>query len=260
MGKNRQGVEQRWYVCLLVRILRLYTRATVRGRVSAQPLYRSRFRGVGCRAFSSSYLVIRCINHDYEFLLFFIRTSPIIFVLRIFTLYFAVNQVKSDWKKIRDCHRDAVKRRRLLSNIKDPSTIKKWKYEDHMEFLLDFMTTRRREPYFENNVASTSDNDNEDFVVLTETTLENHSTNSETDYVSLSLPKLNQNSSCLPKFSHLSKQHNDSLSEDALDFFFNSMCATTKRLPLKYQLQIKKEIFEIVTRNEETAFQCDNSS
>lgn len=38
---------------------------------------------------------------------------------------------------------------------------------------------------------------------------------------------------------------------DSLDLFFASVCQSTKRLPTKYQNQIKKQVLEVLLRVEE---------
>lgn len=187
------------------------------------------------------------------------RSSAVIFYIApsfIHYFFITVNTVKSDWKKIRDCHRDAIKRRRLLRNERDPQSVKKWKFEDQMEFLLKFMTNRKREPYNNNNDNTVSDN--EDTTLNEQVINETLSLANEDFSGTVSTQKATPNSA--QKSSHVFKQEDSKLSGEAMDLFFNAMCATTKKLPTKYQMRIKKEVFEVVTRYEEAAFQCDDEA
>lgn len=47
------------------------------------------------------------------------------------------------------------------------------------------------------------------------------------------------------------KDTKHTVEKDELDYFFESMCMTTKSLPKKYQLKIKRRLFEAVSEAEE---------
>jgi hypothetical protein len=77
--------------------------------------------------------------------------------------YVAGNEAKVIWTKLRNCHRDALRRQqKCLKSGTAAETIKKWKFQKQLEFLLPYMANRKRgenwqhsddeesEPQFEN--------------------------------------------------------------------------------------------------------------
>lgn len=51
------------------------------------------------------------------------------------------DEVRDHWKKLRDCHRDALRRQRKRNN-KGITNVKKWMYQKEMNFLVPFMGKR----------------------------------------------------------------------------------------------------------------------
>ncbi|XP_046395715.1 uncharacterized protein LOC124162975 isoform X1 [Ischnura elegans] len=51
------------------------------------------------------------------------------------------DEVRDHWKKLRDCHRDALRRQRKR-NSKGITDVKKWMYQKEMNFLIPFMGKR----------------------------------------------------------------------------------------------------------------------
>ncbi|XP_047121805.1 transcription factor Adf-1-like [Schistocerca piceifrons] len=51
------------------------------------------------------------------------------------------NSLRNQWRKLRDCHRQALNRRRTMTG-QAANKIKKWKYEDDMKFVLKTMMHR----------------------------------------------------------------------------------------------------------------------
>nr|CAI5851725.1 unnamed protein product [Callosobruchus analis] len=70
------------------------------------------------------------------------------------------NDAKTAWMKLRNCHRDALRRqKKCMRRCVPPSAIKMWRYQKQMNFLLPFMANRSQE----GNVDADSDiDDNEE--------------------------------------------------------------------------------------------------
>jgi len=59
----------------------------------------------------------------------------------IIAIFLAVEVLKCEWKKLQDCHRQAMLRRKT-KNGEAARKIKPWKYEALMSFLLSDLTAR----------------------------------------------------------------------------------------------------------------------
>lgn len=59
-------------------------------------------------------------------------------------IFISVKTAKSTWKKLRDSHRDALKRKNATRSGQSGKQIREWKYEKVMEFLIPYMTNRNR--------------------------------------------------------------------------------------------------------------------
>lgn len=157
-----------------------------------------------------------------------------------------------------------MKRRLFPENERHVKVIRKWKYEDEMEFLLNFMTNKQGMPYSidsnnSNNITHDDSNDNsvphaETYSLNSDDEPPNKLTKSE--YHSRKSTKVNSSTSFTDahNLSSLLPVHSNELANE-MELFFAAMCATTKRLPVQYQIQIKKEIFKIVTQSEESAYE-----
>ncbi|KAF0698734.1 BESS domain-containing protein, partial [Aphis craccivora] len=67
--------------------------------------------------------------------------------------------VKATWAKLRSCHRDALRRqKRCFKSGAAAEIIKQWKFQKQMEYLLPYMTNRKRS----SNVLDSKDED--DFI------------------------------------------------------------------------------------------------
>ncbi|XP_048484041.1 uncharacterized protein LOC125490065 [Plutella xylostella] len=68
-----------------------------------------------------------------------------------------VQTAKAKWKKMRDNHRDAIKRQNSTRSGQAAKQITKWKYQKIMEFLLPFMQNRKRTSNFRDDSESYDD-------------------------------------------------------------------------------------------------------
>lgn len=140
---------------------------------------------------------------------------------------------KIEWKKLRDNHRDALKRAKLGKNKLLPAQITTWKYAKAMQFLEPHMKYRITENIeFEPPSVPTCSSKNSDHDVST-------TENGESNLAPVSKRR------CLDcKVDY----RQDS---DALESFFNCILQSTKTMPQWMQTQVKKKIFAIIIDAEE---------
>ncbi|XP_050673420.1 uncharacterized protein LOC126971265 [Leptidea sinapis] len=137
-----------------------------------------------------------------------------------------ISIAKMEWKKLRDNHRDALKRAKLGKNKLLPAQITTWKYAKLMQFLEPHMKYRITE-HIETDTGLTPSNDN----------LETFNTTTKSN-----------NSTCS---SPSTKRKRTEDSENALQLFFNCMYQSTKIMPSWMQTEVKKRIFNTIIDAEE---------
>ncbi|XP_014361412.2 transcription factor Adf-1 [Papilio machaon] len=121
--------------------------------------------------------------------------------------------LKREWKILRDSLRQALKKSRKGTRTKAGLPCKKWRFQNRMSFVLPHMMIR------EDNRTAIEDNKIDEMEMQSEAEQE------------LWEPSTSDN--------------------DSLDLFFASVCQSTKRLPTRYQNQIKKQVLDILLRVEE---------
>ncbi|CAF4882752.1 unnamed protein product [Pieris macdunnoughi] len=126
-----------------------------------------------------------------------------------------IQVAKMEWKKLRDNHRDALKRAKLGKNKLLPAQITTWKYAKAMQFLEPHMKYR----ITENIEIEPSKHDDV-------STTEEYSAKRR----------------CIEK---------KSLEDGALESFFKCMLQSTKTMPYWMQTQVKKKIFSVIIEAEE---------
>ncbi|XP_071440410.1 uncharacterized protein [Hetaerina americana] len=195
---------------------------------------------------------------------------------------------KTAWKKLRDAHRDFLRRHSKAKGRRGRKRTVNWPYQKAMEFLLPYMTNRVPENYLNSvpieklcrplnwECVDSLEVDDEASVAQTEESkaVENTSTNcGEQQWVVLEKCKeecenkvledqqslrsdrmsrkiRNRHWRSLLKKSLLKKVL---LREEAspLDKFFSAMCHATKSYPIAYQVEVKRVLFTVVTGIEE---------
>ncbi|XP_028177679.1 uncharacterized protein LOC114365344 [Ostrinia furnacalis] len=181
-----------------------------------------------------------------------------------------VKTAKNEWKKLRDSHRESLKR--IKTDTSGQSAIppkNHWKYADNLEFLLPHMRNRKRtlnlSVSYQKTLASTSTELTSHLpVTSTQNTLLGTSTERE------SMPGTStQDTEVLEEFEQHESENdavfvqqcgkrkaNDAVeikkNKDALNLFFDSMCESTKKLPDWIQRDVKKRLLQIVCEAEET--------
>ncbi|XP_045510671.1 uncharacterized protein LOC123705730 [Colias croceus] len=144
-----------------------------------------------------------------------------------------IQVAKIEWKKLRDNHRDALKRAKLGKNKLLPAQITTWKYAKAMQFLEPHMKYRITEN-IEMDPPSTNNSINKinDYDV---------STTESNDIIMGNSAKRR----CIEK----SNQYREDI--DALESFFKCMLQSTKVMPHWMQTQVKKKIFAVIIEAEE---------
>uniref|UniRef100_A0A1E1WMI9 MADF domain-containing protein n=1 Tax=Pectinophora gossypiella TaxID=13191 RepID=A0A1E1WMI9_PECGO len=158
------------------------------------------------------------------------------------------------FRKLRDCHRDARRRRKYA---RGPVMLKPWKYEAEMAFLLspyESQNTPNTSMYTEevenkyDHIFTTTDNiDTEPSSPL----LEQHKT---TDAENMKRKRLDETVTEVSQERREQRQFQRDeyrRSQDALATLFESLYQKTRELPKYLQLRVQREIFESVTRAEE---------
>lgn len=166
------------------------------------------------------------------------------------------SEIKAEWKKMRDCFRAALYRRKNKSA--DYKVSRPWLYESRMQFLVPFLYSRPNKHVLddgmstdsitiidvrgpdtvldgrEDTIADVPGQDTVDSVNIEEATAEQPE---DTD-------KDVNRSFCFPK-SRKRRQTDD------LDYFFASACESTRNLPRLQQIKIKREILNLISGIEE---------
>lgn len=177
-----------------------------------------------------------------------------------------VKIAKSEWKKLRDNHRDSLKRQKSGKTGQAATNTNKWKYAEIMEFLLPYMKNRERST----NMTSTEDTSSNSDLVNT-STLDTKAQDVENE---LTVPELDT-ATPAPQASNTRKRKNDNDDEvikikremrssrqeeinnkqkrkrHPIEIFFDSMAQSTKSMPSYLQNRIKTKVLQIVCEAEE---------
>ncbi|XP_076063377.1 uncharacterized protein LOC143038248 [Oratosquilla oratoria] len=182
---------------------------------------------------------------------------------------------KEAWLKIRNCHRDALRRQKKLKCTSESRTVivKQWKYQQQMEFLIPFMTNRETSSYVawsdngsQLTVEGEISSDEEMNAPPTTASRENLTSgdvlpdfDAADDGEAIADPSAYSKDIKRKKLSDTRKKKIDLLKEklgpqgtDPLYNFFMAMYGTTAKMEPASQLMIKREVFRIVSDAEET--------
>ncbi|XP_028175114.1 uncharacterized protein LOC114363555 [Ostrinia furnacalis] len=158
-----------------------------------------------------------------------------------------VKAARAAWRKLRDNHREALKRAKLGQNKLLPAQITTWKYAKAMQFL---------EPYMKYRITETIEADGLDEKDVN--TLDSDVSTSDNGNVSQDVLCSAQKRRCVentgdstsrPQFASESSLR--LTQADALESFFGCMLKSTREMPLWMQTQVKKKIFAIIIDAEE---------
>lgn len=185
------------------------------------------------------------------------------------------------WKKLRDCFRDALRRQAKKKSGQGASNVRPWVYQKQMEFLIPFMNNRNTSSNLcESQVSETTnqaeneeeldghlDESNgignelslpeEEVQKTSEVTPPNKSNNKKVktsdlnEAVMKSITNYEKRAAARDEMRKTMAENKGNEPSDPLFQFFMSMYNTTKNLPLFNQLQVKRKIFETVSEAEE---------
>ncbi|XP_011568687.3 uncharacterized protein LOC105398311 [Plutella xylostella] len=163
-------------------------------------------------------------------------------------------EAKLMWKRLKDSHREALRRRRLDSHI-----VKPWKYEKIMEFILPNYNrpSQSLEPHNDSNVGDTK---TIDLPVMVKTEVSDDQEFIGMEEVLEPQARLQERVRRRRKLAIPMKvrQRRNVLSQsDGLTELFNSLCQKTRRLPKILQLQVQRDVFAAVSKAEEAALSLE---
>ncbi|XP_022828260.1 uncharacterized protein LOC111357690 [Spodoptera litura] len=146
-----------------------------------------------------------------------------------------IKTARTEWRKLRDNHREALKRAKLGQNKLLPAQVTTWKYAKAMQFL---------EPHMKYRISENIEIDPP--VTMGKTSEHDVSTtNTKSDVIP---PKRRCPDSEEPAASGVKLQEKE---KDALESFFNCILQSTREMPHWMQTQVKKKIFAVIIDAEE---------
>ncbi|CAH2097457.1 unnamed protein product [Euphydryas editha] len=167
-------------------------------------------------------------------------------------------EARALWKKLRDGHRQALAKKKNVTGQAATSKYK-WKYEQHMEFLLPSMQNRPRSTnvIIEEHSSGDSTIQNEESVndsVVEQIYVDVNPPKKKATLVSLLETEQRRRQDRSIERDTLRKQillSSAAKPETALEKFFNSMLLTTQTLSERLQIKVQREIFNIVMEAKE---------
>lgn len=172
-----------------------------------------------------------------------------------------VQTVKEQWRKLRECHREALRRQKRKSG--QATHIRLWTYQKQMEFLKPFMKNRDTLGYPTSSLGESQ-------LEKVNLTLPDAPTVEATNDCEPTKPFENVPHKKIKKctvatdkrvkqrdelrqylISETKKQ--EELKNDGLYQFFMSMFNITKSFPTKYQKEVRRKMFQVVSDAEDKA-------
>uniref|UniRef100_A0A2A4JZM3 MADF domain-containing protein n=1 Tax=Heliothis virescens TaxID=7102 RepID=A0A2A4JZM3_HELVI len=144
-----------------------------------------------------------------------------------------IKTARTEWRKLRDNHREALKRAKLGQNKLLPAHVTTWKYAKAMQFLEPHMKYRITENIEMDPPVTTLPKNSEHDV-------------STTNATELAKPEtVAYKRRCV---DHIAQEKEP----DALESFFNCILKSTRDMPQWMQTQVKKKIFAVIIDAEES--------
>ncbi|XP_041973988.1 uncharacterized protein LOC121729517 [Aricia agestis] len=149
-----------------------------------------------------------------------------------------IHAAKTEWKKLRDNHRDALKRAKLGRNKLLPAHITTWKYAKAMQFL---------EPHMKYRITENIEMDPPIESTHSTKMFDHDITTSEMSEP----PQVGVVSNQPPPKRRCPDRNEFRQDTDALESFFKCILTSTKTMPDWMQTQVKKKIFAVIIEAEE---------
>lgn len=182
--------------------------------------------------------------------------------------------VKEQWRKLRECHREALRRQQKKSG-QQATHIRLWTYQKQMEFLKPFMKNRNTVGYPTSPLGE-SQLEEDDITLSADAPTVEATNDCEPTELSENVPHKKFKKSTVATDSAIrefientdkrAKQRDElrqnlisetkkqeELKNDGLYQFFMSMFNITKSLPTKYQKEVRKKMFQVVSDAEDKA-------
>lgn len=156
-----------------------------------------------------------------------------------YNFFFSVRIARAEWKRLRDNHREALKRAKLGQNKLLPAQITTWKYAKAMQFLEPFMKYR-----------ITEDIEMESQTNSTHTNKQSEQDVSTTEIVDM-VKRENLNKRKCTEYVNESVRSQQEHGSDALESFFECILKSAREMPQWMQTQVKKKIFAVIIEAEE---------
>ncbi|KAG8300816.1 hypothetical protein J6590_067087 [Homalodisca vitripennis] len=177
--------------------------------------------------------------------------------------------LKEEWRKLRDRHRQALFRKKTKSG-QSATKLKPWKYEKQMEFLVTTMKHRKCDtnipPMDQSVVGATVPICDRPFTPGDES-ITDVEENEETSFLpSTNAGTLGESRNRHPRnvdklinyFQERQKAKRSAPEADDLDLFFASACKSTRLLPRFLQTRIKLELMQSIAKAEEEHWRSSN--
>ncbi|KAJ8717381.1 hypothetical protein PYW08_005780 [Mythimna loreyi] len=163
-----------------------------------------------------------------------------------------VKEAKYFWKKLRDILRQSLYKQRRVAGTK------KWKHQEHMEFLLPYLKSidTGRNPILNSEILLKDDVENDSPDDTSDSTTPKQPRKMENIFVN-SLSREDSDSSVVDRNQFPDRRvvgASDS-QRPALESFFSSMCEMTSTLPEYIQMRIERKIFDVVMEAREEHLQ-----
>ena len=154
--------------------------------------------------------------------------------------YFSVKVARTEWRKLRDNHREALKRAKLGQNKLLPAQVTTWKYAKAMQFL---------EPHMKYRITENIEMDPPVIIRAKNSEHDVSTTNAVESAKSDVTPHKRR---CVEHTEDTPPILRHEKEVDALESFFNCILKSTRDMPQWMQTQVKKKIFAVIIDAEES--------
>ncbi|KAM3957729.1 uncharacterized protein ACR2FA_008242 [Aphomia sociella] len=167
-------------------------------------------------------------------------------------------EAKAQWKRLRDCHREALRRRKISAG-QGARFFSPWKYEQLMDFLLPHTENKDSPTNFPIDPDGSGDISTECLLPPPSRTEPLSKNRAIDDTVTEEREKIREERQKERDKWRRQIIETNRIRRDALSDLFSSLCQKTRDLPKYLQLRVQREIFESVARAEEEALTLEQT-